>query len=253
MRMLVIMSHVFLRKSNLWLSLLLSFSSSVYALTGVGEYRFGPETSENFACEMAMDRAKDNLIVNSIGEHINSFIEQKCIDESCVSDMQTFKMIEGRIGKINHFDKQITTELGQRVCKVTVDGSVEKFVTGLTMVVDGPFSYKENELFNLKAVVNSSGGSFHVFNFHNDQYRLLYSKVQTLAQDEMKIPEKGKFKAVLPKDKLESHEMYLFLYVVDKLEIKDNYTSTEMNAFINSIKPTKRKVIRRYITIRRNL
>ena len=38
------------------------FSLNVGAVTGVGEYRFGPDTTENLACEVAEDRAKQDAL-----------------------------------------------------------------------------------------------------------------------------------------------------------------------------------------------
>ena len=47
-------------------------TTNTFAITGIGEYRYGPDTTENFACEMAEERAKEDAILKYSGELIEA-------------------------------------------------------------------------------------------------------------------------------------------------------------------------------------
>ena len=52
------------------------FSLNVGAVTGIGEYRFGPDTAENLACEVAEDRAKQDALIKFNGQLVEAVIEE---------------------------------------------------------------------------------------------------------------------------------------------------------------------------------
>jgi hypothetical protein len=51
-------------------------STNAFAVSGVGEYRYGPDTTENFACEMAEERAKSDAIVQYVGQLVEAQIKE---------------------------------------------------------------------------------------------------------------------------------------------------------------------------------
>lgn len=227
------------------------FSSNAYAVRGVGEYRFGPETSENFACEMAKDRARDDLVTKFVGEYLDYVIEKKCVNEDCTIDSQTFRSIDGHIKAIDDEKKEIRTELGHKVCVVTLLGNVERVTSPIKLDVQGSFSYKHNELFTLKVLSSHTGGDFYLFNLYNGNYRKVYTHRIEGWMKEAEVPKEGKFKAILPEGSSESHEMMLFLYVTNGVKVKEEYTTKEMDMFLSTMPPSTRRAYRRYVTVRK--
>ena len=57
------------------------FSLNVGAVTGVGEYRFGPDVAENLACEVAEENAKQDALVRYNGQFVEAVIEENCLNE----------------------------------------------------------------------------------------------------------------------------------------------------------------------------
>ena len=94
----------------------LAFASSV----GIGEYRFGPDTSENSACEFAEHRAREDAILQFIGEQIESITSQECRNEDCEFHNQIFSEVKGIIKKIINRQRQIIKEQGYENCIVTI-------------------------------------------------------------------------------------------------------------------------------------
>ena len=87
------------------------FSLNVGAVTGVGEYRFGPDTTENLACEVAEDRAKQDALMKFNGQFIEAVIEENCQSEECRYNQQTFNKVEGYIKKAAAKDKLLPNKV----------------------------------------------------------------------------------------------------------------------------------------------
>lgn len=240
-----------MRTTILAASLSASIFSSSYAQVGVGEYRYGPDTSESFACLVAEERAKEDLIVKTIGERIEAVTEQRCKNEDCKTELQTFRSIDGEIASIKDKKVEQSTELGARVCRVTIDGSVKENRSTVTLTILTPLDFKHNDQFFINVVSNFGGGELLVFNFHNDKYTKIYQGRVTGAYHDNRIPNKGTFKAVLPLDEVQSREKLLFVHVLDIISVKSEYSIVEMRAFLSSISTQRRGISSRFITVRR--
>ena len=112
------------------------FSLNVGAVTGVGEYRFGPDTTENLACEVAEDRAKQDALIKFNGQLVEAVIEENCQSEECRFNQQTFNKVEGYIKK-STAKRQVVTEQGYKVCVVTVEPDVQKLNNDIKFSIDG--------------------------------------------------------------------------------------------------------------------
>ena len=121
---------------------LVLFSLNANAVTGVGEYRFGPDTTENMACEIAEDRAQQDALIKFNGQFIEAVIEENCQSEECRFNQQTFNKIDGYIKK-STAKRQVVIEQGYKVCVVTVNAEVEKLKNDIKFSIDGSFEYKD--------------------------------------------------------------------------------------------------------------
>ena len=81
-------------------------TTNVFAVTGIGEYRYGPDTTENLACELAEERAKEDAIIKYVGELIESQMKEECRREECVFHRDTFSEFNGYIKSISKKDIQ---------------------------------------------------------------------------------------------------------------------------------------------------
>jgi len=219
------------------------------AVTGVGEYRFGPDTTENMACEIAEDRAQQDALVKFNGQFVEAVIEENCLNEDCRFNQQTFNKIEGYIKK-STAKRQVVIEQGYKVCVVTVKAEVEKLKNDIKFSVDGSFEYKDGDEIQFRGVSNN-GGYVYLYNYYNGKYVKILRKVATQNEEFVLPSESYRMKAELPKGTLQSKELLMFLFVNQDVSMKDSYTDIEMKSAINQIPASNRRVITRYINILR--
>ena len=228
---------------------LVLFSLNANAVTGVGEYRFGPDTTENMACEIAEDRAQQDALIKFNGQFIEAVIEENCRSEDCRFNQQTFNKIEGYIKK-STAKRQVVIEQGYKVCVVTVKAEVEKLKNDIKFSVDGSFEYKDGDEIQFRGVSNN-GGYVYLYNYYNGKYVKILRKVATQNEEFVLPSESYRMKAELPKGTLQSKELLMFLFVNQDVSMKDSYTDIEMKSAINQIPASNRRVITRYINILR--
>jgi len=228
--------------------MLLAFNAN--AATGIGEYRFGPETTENMACEIAEDRAQQDALIKFNGEFIEAVIEEKCLSEECRFNQQTFNKIEGYIKKLKA-KRQITTEMGYKVCVVTINAEIDRLKNEIKFLIDGSFDYKDGEVIQFRGLTSNSG-TVYVYNYYDGKYtRVSQRKVATQNREFVVPSEAYRMKAVLPNGEVQSKELLLFLFVNQDVSMKDSYTEMEMKLALSQIPASNRRVITRYINILR--
>lgn len=229
----------------------LAESSSASSLEGVGEYRYGPETSEAFACEVAEKKAVEDLIIRHTGETLQHLIEKNCLNEDCKTEAQTFRTVEGKVQSIDKKEIEHYVQLGYKVCKVSLIGKVKTITSSIQLSIASSLSFKHNDLFNISIVTNTSGGDLFLFNLYNEKYVRVYQTSDLKAFKEFTFPEKGMLKALVLEGKEEANEKLLFLQLFGNHSIKDEYSINEMNAFLSSIPPTKKGIASRFVNVRR--
>ena len=228
---------------------LVLFSLNANAVTGVGEYRFGPDTTENMACEIAEDRAQQDALIKFNGQFIEAVIEENCQSEECRFNQQTFNKIDGYIKK-SSAKRQVVTEQGYKVCVVILNADVEKLKNDIKFSIDGSFDYKDGEEIRFRGVSNISG-YVYLYNYYNGKYVKILRKVATQNEEFMLPSESYRMKAQLPNGGVQSKELLMFLFVNQDVSLKDSYTEIEMKSAINQIPASNRRVITRYINILR--
>ena len=88
------------------LCLLVATSVNAKEVSGTGEFRFGPETAQNVACDIAEQKAKENAIANFVGEYIEHQTNQICRDEQCTEFRTLFSETSGKVKNV--IDKKNT-------------------------------------------------------------------------------------------------------------------------------------------------
>ena len=225
------------------------FSLNVGAVTGVGEYRFGPDTTENLACEVAEERAQQDALVKFNGQFVEAVIEEKCLSEECRFNQQTFNKVEGYIKK-STAKRQVVTEQGYKVCVVTVEADVQNLNNNIKFSIDGSFEYKDGDVIQFRGLSNV-GGVVYLFNYYDGKYNKILRNVTTQNTEFMLPSESYRMKAELPKGSMQSKELLMFLFVNQDVSLKDSYTEMEFKSAINQIPASNRRVITRYINILR--
>jgi hypothetical protein len=96
-----------------------------------GEYLFGPETSENEACELARNKAKSLAMSQVVGEKVSSEEQLICnqttgksTEYGCEFNRITWSMIDGDIKEVRNETKKIETREGARACVVSLEADI---------------------------------------------------------------------------------------------------------------------------------
>ncbi len=96
-----------------------------------GEYLFGPETSENEACELARNKAKSMAVSLVVGEKVSSEEQLICnqttgktTDYGCEFNRITWSMIDGDIRAVRNEVRKIEAREGARACVVSLEAEI---------------------------------------------------------------------------------------------------------------------------------
>lgn len=221
------------------------------SIVSEGEYRFGPDTSENYACYIAEERAKQNAISQFIGEKIDVVVEENCLNNFCNQHQQTFNSVEGNLKSMSVIDRKIGDSLGYKYCKIKIKTEVEELKNDIHFTVSGNFNYTVGQNVNFNIVSNKSG-NIVLFNYYNDVYHKIYEHDLVDKQSETVIPSNNvALVATLDQNQYQSKEGLLFLFHQTNKVFKDIYTKTEMENLISSIPSNSRRIVKRYINIKR--
>ncbi len=95
---------------------------------GVGEYLYGPETSESKACELAQDKAKSVALISVMGESVSNEEQLYCKETSgkksdydCEYNSVKWSLIEGDLKSPINVKRELESKTGFKSCKVSLD------------------------------------------------------------------------------------------------------------------------------------
>jgi len=98
---------------------------------GVGEYLYGPDTSESKACELAQDKAKAMALTSVMGEAVSNEQQLYCKETSgkrsdydCEYNSVTWSLIEGDLKSPINVKREVEVKTGFRSCKVSLEVEV---------------------------------------------------------------------------------------------------------------------------------
>ena len=230
----------------------LIFPTLCYAnmVTGVGEFYFGPDTSENIACEYAFQKSKQDALQKVLGEEIESFTKENCTSETkCSIDVETYTQMFGRIKQVLKKDVNVYRDYGKKVCRVVINSVVEKIDNRITFNVTGKLDYFENEEIDF-SVISNKQGYVSVFMYRDNTYIKLYDFPLTKLNTEIKVKGDGeKIRISLPKNTFQSKDLFVFLFSKERPIDKKRLTYFEFSNIMDTLDPKFKKTIHRYVTV----
>jgi len=121
----------FLNFFSMTCMLLVCFFANAEMAKGVGEYRYGPETSEAQACRLALDKAKSMALSSVMGEFITIEEQQFCrgtlgkeSDEDCQLNSLSWSFIEGDLKSTKVIQQKVEPSSGSYICTVAIEAEV---------------------------------------------------------------------------------------------------------------------------------
>jgi hypothetical protein len=223
----------------------IAYSSSV----GYGEYRFGPETPENLACEIAEERARQDAIMQFVGEQIEYSISKNCVNDDCDFQREVFSELKGIITKVIKHERKIIDEQQSKNCVVLLEANVKEIENKISFGVETKQTFKDGENVSFSFVSNQTG-KVYVFNFYDNFYRMVDYIFIDKENTEFKLPKNNqKVVAFLPKDVVQSKELLVFVFTAEPVELKTRYTANEFKSVLSSIDSTKKQLVYRNVTI----
>lgn len=236
-----------------------------------GEYRYGPNVSEQDACGVAVQRAKEDALRQVFGEMISADEQFSCREKTgttenrqCAYDKSTWSMIDGEIGNAVQEKKFIFEEDNAKRCwvelKVEVLKPTKKPGLELDLKVNlGAYQYKSGDNLTLEVTppkplhlaifswTPNSGDSTivsKIFPNHIDTSGLINSR--------RRIPQKGmngvdyEFKLNNNEPKKDFVDEYL-IFVVTKRDLKwlDEYPYDDFRARLREIPGDEKRTIKR--------
>ena len=226
-------------------------STIVFAkpVIGTGEFRFGPETSQNIACSIAEENAKKNAIANFVGEQIEHQTEQICKNENCSEYRSLFSETSGTIKNIIDKTVLVAPDRGFSVCIVDVKAEIEKISNPILFKVEGKNEFRHGDRFTLSAISNRVG-NYWAFNVIDNTYHTIYSGKILQANKEFSIPStQHRLLAKVPFGKQLSNEKIVFLFSTEDLTIQKRYSRMEFERLINELSFVNRKLVNHHVTI----
>lgn len=228
---------------------LLSPTITFASVNGVGEYFYGPDTSQNMACFFAEERAKDNAIENYSGSIIESTLTELCMTNECSFIRETNNNTTGVIQRVLDKKTHVRIEEGQKVCTVEIKADVEKLQKNVVLSIKH-FSpiFKEEQKISFSIIVNRPG-KFLLFNYYNGNYHKIYDLQNTIVNESFAVPTSVEMYAKVPDGALTSKEKLVFVYTEVDISVKVLYNEFEMRTFLQSMPIQKSFVAHRFIQI----
>lgn len=240
---------------NIILPLLVtSLFASAEVTTSIGEYKYGPDTSEETACKIAESIAKENAILNITGEEIGHVTLENCKQQACDIQKDFISDSSGYIKSV--IDKTVQTgkAIGYSKCSVVLRADVEKIDNPIKFKLDSNhFNFTEGDEVIISGSTNKQG-LVAAFLFVDGVYHLLDGELIASSPNNFMLPSTRETKliAYLPQNKLQSKELLTVLFIEadgKRYDIQQKYNKVQMENFLISIPVQKRKVINNYVYI----
>ena len=219
-------------------------AKSENSIEAQGTYYFGPETSENLACSLAEERAKEAAILKKVGEIVELMEVQTCRNEDCETSREFANTLTGAIRKIISRKIEKIIEQGKSSCIVTIQAEVDEVRNQTVFYIQNEsFQFKNNENIQFVGVANRKG-KLIVFHQSDTVYTKFYETTVNKVGSQFKIPNNGKkIIAKLPDGKDLSKERLMFLFLEVDIPVKQVYTHNEIQKFVENVPVLQRRVV----------
>ena len=230
--------------------LITSMFANAKVTTGVGEYRYGPDTSEEDACILAEQMAKEDAISRVSGEEFGTTTFQHCQNEECETQRNVVSDKKGYIKEILDKDVRTGKSLGYNYCEASIRADVQFTENEIKFKLHNDnFQYNEGDEIVISGFVDRPG-TIVIYNYIDGIYRLVYGEKFASYDKEFVLPSTdNRIVALLPDGALNSKELIMVLFTEVNRDFKMSYNKVEMEDFLNTIPFEKKKVINNYIYI----
>ena len=225
------------------------------AATGTGEWHFGPDVSENYACQKAETLARIDAIRSVVGENIfiDEFYQCREVNDErkCASDTAMFSMTDSYVKKITARNREVKPAIGTsngKVCTVDLDVKVTTDRPKLDAFIDGRFMYKSGESMQFKMATNEPT-KVYMFHIEGKKATMMWPTfvgTNNKVANELTVPTQG-YKMIARASKFDESIVFVFSNV--ELNFMRDYDVNDLNAKLLSIPITDRRIIRRNLVI----
>ena len=217
--------------------------------TGIGEFAFGPDVSENAACLKAENRAKLDAIRNILGEDVVAHSSMQCNEENgCKIDTDVWSLSDAHLRKTKIKDKEVFDKLGTKICKITISAEVSSERPYADLHIDSKFSYKDGE--NMKLDLKTTEkGNLNIFHVEGNKASRIYPNVfqnSMEVEKEISIPS-PQYTMIVKASKFD--ESLVFVLTKKNEKFLEKYDLAELNNKLLSIPVKDRKIVRRNLVI----
>ena len=235
------------------LSMLFSLTMNTStAATGTGEWHFGPDVSENYACERAETLARISAIRSVLGENIYIDEFNQCTERkskvTCSTDKAVFSMTDSYVKSISERKQRITEFMGKKVCTVDVKVQVSDDRPSIDAFVDGRFMYKSGEFMQFKMATNTPS-KVYIFHVEGKKATMMWPTfvgTNNHVANELTVPTEGyRIKAQAGR----FDESLVFVFSNADLKLMRDYEVNDLNAKLLSIPIKDRRIVRRNLVI----
>lgn len=238
--------------SNLISWIFLAAIRTTSASTGTGEYYFGPEISENYACQKAEVLARMDAIRKVVGENIfvDEFSQCKEVknEVKCVNDRSMYSMTDSYVKSISNKQRSVRDFMGKKVCTVDLTANITLDRPQIDAFVDGRFFYKSGEQMQFKMVTNTPT-KVYIFNVEGKKATMMWPTfvgTNNTVANELTLPTQG-YKMTARAGKLD--ESLVFVFSNAELNFMRDYDVEDLNTKLLSIPIKERRIIRRNLVI----
>lgn len=215
--------------------------------TGIGEFSFGPDVSENTACSKAEDRAKLDAVRNVLGEEVVAHASRNCKESGCIADTDVWTLSDAHLKEAKISSREIIEKQGARICKITIDAKVSGERPFSDLHIESKFSYKNGEQMNFK-VTSTENGKLYIYHVEGNKASMVFPNVYQTNElsREMSIPN-SQYTMTVQASKFD--ESLVFVLTKGDEKFLPQYEFSELNNKLLSINIKNRKIIRRNLII----
>ena len=234
--------------------LLTTMFANAEVVTSVGEYNYGPDTSDETACIMAQNIARQNAILQVSGEDVSVVTIENCKNEKCDIQKDFISDQQGYIKSIIEESSQTKKALGYKKCTTVIRADVEKVKNPIQFRLhQKEFNFHEGDEVIISGSSNKQG-LVMAFLYVDGVYHLIDGLLIASTPGKFMLPStrENKLIAYLPENRLQSKELLTVLFIESDdrhYDIKSRYNKIEMEDFIKTIPVQKRKVVNEFVYI----
>jgi hypothetical protein len=222
------------------------------AANGTGEWHFGPDVSENFACQKAETLARIDAIRSVVGENIfiDEFYQCKEVNDErkCASDTAMFSMTDSYVKRITARKRDVRPTHFGKTCTVDLEVKVTTDRPKIDAFVDGRFMYKNGESMQFKMATNKPT-KVYMFHIEGKKATMMWPTfvgTNNNVTNELTVPTQG-YKMIARASKFD--ESIVFVFSNEDLNFMRDYDVNDLNAKLLSIPIADRRIVRRNLVI----